>query len=173
MKFYYTLLYSIFLLSCFKIQGAELPSNYRLEFTTGHAKIDYVEKRNFGFNSTSAQSDTGLHTFLEWKYFLIPPIMDISLSADYTDGRFSSTNPHGRFRMLDVKSKVGFLLPLIYERFGIKLVGEFHYLKNLNTNDQFSLNSTSAYKFYPEFIFYPTGFQTDISYSFYIPLPYK
>ncbi|TNF02624.1 MAG: hypothetical protein EP326_02985 [Deltaproteobacteria bacterium] len=154
------------------LEAAKLPSRSRYEFTVGHATTKFVETRNFGSVIPQEQSQKGLSYALTWQYFFIPPWFDMELKAQYTDGSLQTSDTDGhQYKWVEYIAKTGFTFPLLWERIGIRISAEYFYLKNLDPWNQYSLEFNNATQVYPEIVLYPTGYHTDVNYSFYFKKP--
>ncbi|MCO4754402.1 MAG: hypothetical protein KC478_07955 [Bacteriovoracaceae bacterium] len=166
-------IYFFFVFFCTQeVFAAKLPSRSRYELTVGYATTKFKEERNFGSVIPEAQKQTGLDYAFTWQLFLIPPWFDMELKAELTDGSQSTTDPTGhQLKWTELTAKTGFTFPLLFERFGFRIAAEYFYLKNMDPWDQFSLQFNNATQVYPEFVFFPTGYHTDINYNFYLKKP--
>lgn len=140
----------------------------------GHNTSTLLEQRNFGFNRPVAQSQSGLSIGYTWQYFFLPPFFDFEFEARYSDGQFDSTlgtDGTDHVKLLELTARIGFRLPLFWERLGLGIAGEYYNVRNLNPSDQFSLGSSIVGRAYPIIDFFPNGFETEINYSIYLKRP--
>lgn len=148
----------IFILIIFNpVHAARNPPKWKFQYSLGKSNSTYTEEQSSILFENRSINQISSYQEFHWTYFLLPPYVDISLTAQYTGLNYEKPKEETeQFQALTAITNLGIHIPFSdFTQF--KIVLEYFYTSMFVKDDAFGFKNLRGYQAYPELEIIPFG----------------